>query len=388
MTTHRLALLPLALVLAALLAPRDAEAIPAFARRYRMSCTTCHAPFPRLKPFGEEFAGRGFAMPPGEEPARAELDLGDPLLQLPRELPLAIRFDGFATLQDRSPETDLQAPWVVKLLAGGRIAEGVAFYGYYILEKGEAGKLEDLYVQLSGPFGLPVNVLLGQFQLCDPIGKRELRPERLDYAILKTRVGASRVDLTYDRGVALTGGLGPVSAVATVTNGNGIDGPVGDGFDQDRYKNVSLHLSVELGPARLGAFGLWGKEKAPEGLLGTNRTWYLGPQAWVALGDLAHVSAVYLERRDSNPGFAGAASEVTTRGGFGEVVFTPQGPDGRLAVALLYNKVDSRWNEADAESAGATVSWLFRRNVRLVAEVDRDVEEEGWTGSLGIVAAF
>lgn len=388
MTTRRLALLPLALVLSALVAPRAAEAIPAFARRYRMSCTTCHAPFPRLKPFGEEFAARGFAMPPGEEPARAELELGDPLLQLPRELPLAIRFDGFATLQDHLPETDLQAPWVVKLLAGGRIADGVAFYGYYILEQGEAGKLEDLYVQLSGPFGLPAGVLLGQFQLSDPIAKRELRLERLDYAILKTRVGASRVDLTYDRGVALTGGLGPVSAVATVTNGNGIDGPVGEGFDKDRYKNVSLHLSVELGPVRLGAFGLWGKERADEGLLGTNRTWYLGPQASVALGDLAHVSAVYLERRDSNPGFAGASSEVVTRGGFGEVVVTPQGPDGRLAAALLYNRVDSRWNEADAESAAATLSWLYRRNVRLVAEVDRDIEAERWTGSLGAVAAF
>ena len=173
-----------------------------------------------------------------------------------------------------------------------------------------------------------------------------------------------------------------------MTNGNGIGGPVGDGFDKDRYKNVSLHLAVGLGPVRLGAFGLWGKEKAPDGLLGTNRTWYLGPQASVALGDLASLSAVYLERRDSNPGFAGAAAEVTTRGGFAELVVTPQGPDGRLAVALLYNRVDSRWNEADAESAGATLSWLYRRNVRLVAEVDRDVEANGWTGSLGTVAAF
>ena len=45
--------LPPALALAAaaaLLAPLDAEAIPAFARKYKVSCTTCHAPFPRLKP--------------------------------------------------------------------------------------------------------------------------------------------------------------------------------------------------------------------------------------------------------------------------------------------------------------------------------------------------
>jgi hypothetical protein len=40
----------------------DALAIPAFARKYDMSCTTCHAPFPKLKPFGEEFAGNGFQL--------------------------------------------------------------------------------------------------------------------------------------------------------------------------------------------------------------------------------------------------------------------------------------------------------------------------------------
>ncbi|MDZ7763881.1 MAG: hypothetical protein U5K00_05575 [Melioribacteraceae bacterium] len=29
-------------------------AIPAFARKYDMSCTTCHTPFPKLKAYGDE----------------------------------------------------------------------------------------------------------------------------------------------------------------------------------------------------------------------------------------------------------------------------------------------------------------------------------------------
>jgi len=64
--------LGLAAVALALLAPADAAAIPAFARKYRQSCTTCHAPFPRLKPYGEEFAGRGFRMEEGAEPGRGD----------------------------------------------------------------------------------------------------------------------------------------------------------------------------------------------------------------------------------------------------------------------------------------------------------------------------
>jgi len=51
-----------------LAAAGDAAAIPAFARKYRISCTTCHAPAPRLKAFGEEFAGRGFRMEEAQEP--------------------------------------------------------------------------------------------------------------------------------------------------------------------------------------------------------------------------------------------------------------------------------------------------------------------------------
>ena len=111
----RRALLALALAAAAaaLLAPSDAGAIPAFARRYRLSCTTCHAPFPKLKPFGDEFAGRGFGLEPGQEPTRSNLDLGDDLLQLPREFPLAVRFDAFAQARDGDPALDFQAPWPV-----------------------------------------------------------------------------------------------------------------------------------------------------------------------------------------------------------------------------------------------------------------------------------
>ncbi len=39
-----------------LLIAETVSAIPAFGRKYNMSCTTCHSPFPRLKDYGDEFA--------------------------------------------------------------------------------------------------------------------------------------------------------------------------------------------------------------------------------------------------------------------------------------------------------------------------------------------
>lgn len=376
----------LAAVIFALLAPAGAEAIPAFARRYRFSCTTCHAPFPKLKPYGEEFAARGFALEPGQDPARAQVDLGDDLLQLPRDFPIAMRFDGFAVARDGHPAVDFQTPWVFKVLAGGQIGAGVSFYGYYILEQGEPGKLEDTFVTISRPFGAPLDVTVGQFQISDAVAKRELRLGRLDYEILKVRPGTSRVDLTYDRGVALSSHVGPVGAVLTVTNGSGI-GPGDPTFDDDKYKNFGLHLSTELGPVAVGAYGFVGTEL--DAALARNRTVVLGPQAAISLGGKLDVAAVWLERRDSNPGFlASGYEEVVTRGGFVEVVGYPQGRDGRFTVAALYNLVDSDDPAADRESAALAGSFLLRRNVRLVAEADWDVEADGWSASLGTVAAF
>ena len=49
--------------LALMLAPLRAQAIPAFARKYETSCTTCHTAWPVLNPFGEAFRRNGFRFP-------------------------------------------------------------------------------------------------------------------------------------------------------------------------------------------------------------------------------------------------------------------------------------------------------------------------------------
>ena len=76
-----------------LLLAETAGAIPAFARRYHLSCKTCHNPFPRLSEYGEDFAGNGFQLPDAEEPARSFLDVGDDRLALLRDFPVAARID-------------------------------------------------------------------------------------------------------------------------------------------------------------------------------------------------------------------------------------------------------------------------------------------------------
>ncbi len=54
------------LLITGLWVPEDSEAIPAFARKYGVKCTTCHVQFPKLNKFGIVFKNRGYRMK-GEE---------------------------------------------------------------------------------------------------------------------------------------------------------------------------------------------------------------------------------------------------------------------------------------------------------------------------------
>jgi hypothetical protein len=92
----------------------NSSAIPAFARKYQISCQVCHAPaIPRLKAFGEEFAGNGFRMTDYESP-RYYIPVGDDRLSLFRELPVAVRLDGFVSYNfDKSGQADFASPYIL-----------------------------------------------------------------------------------------------------------------------------------------------------------------------------------------------------------------------------------------------------------------------------------
>ena len=41
----------------------ESHSIPAFARKYKTSCQTCHVAFPKLNAFGEAFRRNGYQFP-------------------------------------------------------------------------------------------------------------------------------------------------------------------------------------------------------------------------------------------------------------------------------------------------------------------------------------
>lgn len=403
------------LLLAGYAAP--AEAIPAFARKYRITCAACHAPVPRLTDMGEMFAANGFEFAPGTE-SLDTTQTGDPLLRLQRELPLAVRIDAYLrTLSKPSGSqaaVDQQFPWVVKLLSGGQIADKVSYYTYFLAsERGEVAGLEDAYIQFTDVWSSGVSLLVGQFQVSDPMFKRELRLEYEDYQPYRVRVGESPADLTYDRGLmAVWSPRTGTDLAFQVVNGQGLRSATARQYDADPFKNVALRLSQDVGPLRLGLFGYVGRDEAG-GF--RNRIHIFGPDGTLQLGTVGELNFQLLRRTDSDPflgactvltpcpGGATAPFSATVNSALGEIIFWPRGPAGRWFVTGLFNWIDAdapvvslRLGEEDTEpgflsrytTSSVGIHYLLRRNVRLLGEGAWDFERDQARLVTGFSVAF
>lgn len=380
------------LLASAIAGPLDA-AIPAFARKYGLPCGSCHDPMPKLTPFGEMFLENGYSLAPGGDSVGTVSNGDDGMLVLNQVFPLAIRFDAYARyVGGRGGRSDLQTPYVVKLLSGGPIARNVSYYIYLLLaEEGSTGPLEDANVTFTNVLGAPLSLTVGQFQIIDPIWKRELRITREDYAILKHRPGNSVANLTYDRGI--TAAFAPSASTTVfgeVVNGNGIGPAEGGEFDGDGPKTALLAVTQKFGNVRLSLLGYTGRQHlVPTGQANTvtNRTRMIGPALQLRQGPF-DVGVQYLYRDDSNPSFGGAPATTFARGGFAELTWWPRGRGGRLLLTGLYNVIESSDAGSDYETGTVNFSWLYARNLRLAGEATWDVVADRPAFSIGFATAF
>jgi hypothetical protein len=380
---------------------RPAAGVPAFARRYRISCQLCHNPAPALTAFGEQFAGNGFRMSPVEEP-RDTIDTGDDLLWLFQDVPLAVRLDAYVrTYANGNTATDFQTPWVMKLLSGGAISSKLSYYAYFLLfERGEVGGLEDAYVQVNDLAGKAVDLYAGQFQVSDPMFKRELRLTYDDYGIYRARVGEQSADLTYDRGLMATADFAGFTLAAEVVNGNGIGAAGSDRrLDDNRLKNFFGHLTRDVLPGfRLGVLGYRGQQDgaAPGLPTVTNTLWMAGADGTIDVGPV-QVNVQYLHREDDRPTFTPDEPTAVTDGGFAELLLRPTG--SRWYGVALYNRIVSSRPLLNPRAGGPSGvrryetltgggGYLVRRNFRVYGEVTQDFELERTTVTLGLTTAF
>jgi|CEGE01.1.fsa_nt_gi hypothetical protein len=389
------------LTMALSLMTEHTQAIPSFARKYRLSCTTCHSPsVPKLKDYGDSFAGNGFRLEDEESP-RFFVPAGDDKLSLIRDFPMAARFDGFlAQNVNNSERADFQSPYILKLLTGGELSDRISYYFYFLFyERGEIGGVEDAFLMYNNLFGIDFDVYLGQFQVSDPLFKRELRLTLEDYRPYIAQIGTSGINLSYDKGVMLTLGLETgTTIVGQIVNGNGIPEAENHVFDDDKYKDVLVRVSQGIGDQlSIGAFGYFGKEALANdaGEEITNEAFIFGPDITFAPSFMFEVNLQYILREDSevfpDMGSANPMQDVQTNGAIAEIIYSPKGDNSNFYFAGLLNYVESDFDPADYKSYTLHTGYIARRNVRLAAEIslmDKNQQDPFGVFSLGFVSAF
>jgi len=372
---------------------QDLFAIPAFARKYKISCQTCHSPMPRLKAFGDDFAGNAFRLPDQDAP-RFFVDTGDDQLSLMRDFPLAVRLEAYATYKTNDKDQgDLKTPWILKLLSAGEITKDVAYYFYfYLSEYGKVAGVEDAYIMFNNLFGSELDIYAGQFQVSDPLFKRELRLTREDYQIYKAHPAGSNINLAYDRGFMFTYGFDTGTDFSfEVVNGNGLSIPDENKvFDKDNFKNLAGRFSQDIGDfLRFGYFGYYGKESIFDDSkkIANNKMYYMGPDLTLSYNDKLELNVQYLYRKDE---FASTkeTKEIRTNGGLAELIFTPNGDESKWYLVGLFNLVESDEKAMDYKSASIHAGHVFRRNLRFVVEYKYDIKHEYHEFGVGVVSAF
>lgn len=212
--SRRLLLLgTLAVVALSLTMPCRSYAIPAFARMYNTSCSTCHLDFPKLNDFGKAFKDAGFKFPENDESmlkippvmlgAPAQVEIWPKAIwpgTMPGQPPIGLRMNNFfqVTGSKRNnfqfvpgttgqlsppfdpsangllpPKTDFQTG-LFSIFTAGNFGSGIAFWvdeDFSVAGDNTAGGLGDGYlrfVDLSRFMHLPkdsFSLRFGQFEL-------------------------------------------------------------------------------------------------------------------------------------------------------------------------------------------------------------------------------
>ena len=384
------------LLLIQLAFPSDTQAMPVFARKYNMSCLACHAAYPRLNAFGEQFRDSNMKLPNWRDKT---VPTGDDLLALPVSAPFAVRAQAYAQARKgksidpvsgntEQASSDFQSPYLIKLLSSAPLSEHITYYFYGIFaEKGGNGEtiIEDAWFRHDDLFGSGVGMMLGQFQISDLMFARETRLPFQDFMVYRM------AGITYDRGFLFDRGFGNIDIGLGIVNGNGIEQNFNINspgfrrpdkmFDNNSDKSIFGRIGTDVGPVSVGLFGLTGEQAnatGPAGLDSGNRDTDKKIVGIDISGDIQGKTYWYGQFLwNSWDGFLNRNRDYNWWGGFLGVDHIV---NDRWVFSALYNYADASdldntdtiYEGININSLSLTASYYFMRNIKGIAEVNVD----------------
>ena len=342
-----------ALVLAALmLSATDAEAIPAFARKYKLGCNTCHTLYPQLNRFGRDFRDNGFRTPDEiQDLLRAKPKTAVPPAASSKGGPaLAVSHGSTADAQDQSagsedfwsfipdeipfsiqaklhylivPEGDVKSDFQLEelqLQTGGTFTPRVSYYlHHHLAEEGEPGDLYAGWVRFNNLFRSNwLNVIVGQTELPLSFSPEIERLSSFEYLVFDRELGANPFNLNRPQlGIQVFGQSERGTKFwAGVANGFGLAvNEETETFDNNSFKDLYARVGQELGEHFLGGYVYYGRARGSTESLGrfSDNFMRVGGDAFINVNKLI-VYGTALYARDDNP--LGLGEARTFYGGF------------------------------------------------------------------------
>lgn len=385
-----------------------AEAISAFARKYKTSCATCHIAFPKLNAFGEAFRMNGYKIPEADERYIKEkpVSLGAPGWkeawpegiwpgEIPGALPLSLsgsllyRYDTGSRV-----EHDFTFPNVVILQSAGTLGEDVSFYGSVLLIRGgnEFGGLGRLFLKFNNPFGsaLPdrlFNVTVGQFEPSAVPFPRRNGLTATPYLMNTFAAGKSDFRFSNQRGIEIDGIIKSRFEYAVgVVNGNGTgktDAST-NSADNNTTKDTYLRIGYKFGGIGLDGSGLTAGEEDTLPEVKAEKSLYVGAIGYSGDNKLSAVAGednfyrygftidlkyeainlygALIQGKHDNPRGDFKETSVTAYFSEADIVFYPW-----LIGVVRYGVADVEYEEKKDEVIIGLVA-LIRANIKLIIE--------------------
>lgn len=349
----------------------NANAIPAFAKKHNLKCTTCHTAFPKLNAAGRKYKTNGYRL--DEELAgevQRNLKLADDL-EMDRSFPISGLVKGYLYDKKKNSDSKTRSLHEVELMIAGNVFKNVSFWGEI-----EAEDENDFAPGIeAGAVGFHispyVNILTGYgpYFFSDPYdtlsdwGRRMTRAHKAPWDITKSYASGVRLRKSTQF-VTLYGKAS--GFFYSVGYHRDLGDPEGEGSG-DISARAAYEFTPELGDTAtnisVGGFGVFGKQGTDASGVDFSRA---GFDLQAEIGDSFNLLFVYLMSRDD------LVSGVKEKNNslYSEIfwVFYKKNFSPSFVPLLRIEKYEKNNGELSFTDLVFDLSYYFTQNVKLSLE--------------------
>ncbi|HOC42120.1 MAG TPA: hypothetical protein PKJ99_03795 [Thermoanaerobaculales bacterium] len=345
------------------------EAIPAFARKYKVECSACHSAMPYLNAEGRRFKEAGYRIlaegsePQDEMAAAATEQISDTLIW-DKYFPVSARFKGYVYDDVKGEEFKLRPSHEIEIFAAGNYWKEGSFF---IEIEGEDEDGWDTFV--VGSFGWHplqgANVIAGYGPILavDPYNSLQDGGRRLTVSHklpLDVRAGGTRFrsDSSY---ATFYGRAGKLYYAAGLSGGN--SNPEGED-PRDYLGRIAFDFTPKV---MLGGLYYSGNRDQDDGELDIAR---YGIDFNIEIGNLSALG-MYLKNDEELAGF----SDVSNDSAYVELLYVTRRDDDPFIVPLVrYDWTERSNGSIDYAFVTGQVGVYPIQNLKLALEYSRDVQ--------------